>query len=151
MLYKVKPEQVSLGKRITRSSFAFVITLFGALLIHRLWFPQTAFDVGRRLFDAIVAAATFFVFDSQRREYEIEVTDDTSFMRRERLLGSRKVGRGRIHFLRERHGDIFREPALRLSEHGAIRRYLFGDVWIPASMPQYDDIKNIALSWMKIG
>ena len=60
MLYKIKPEQVSLAKRITRSSFVFGITLFGAFLIHRLRFPQTAFRVEEKLFDAVVAAGAFF-------------------------------------------------------------------------------------------
>lgn len=151
MLYNVKPEEVSLVKRITRSALVFAITLFGALLIHRLWFPRTAFGVGEKLFDAIVAAGTFFVFDSQRREYEIEVTDETISMRSGWLLGNHKVRRGRIHFLRELHGNIFREPALRLSEHGAIRRFFLGYVWIPASVTQYEDIKSKAISWMKIG
>jgi hypothetical protein len=77
MLYKIKPEQVSLTKRITRSSLVFGIILFGTFLIHRLWFPHTAFGVERKLFDAVVAAGAFFVFDSQRREYEIEVTVET--------------------------------------------------------------------------
>ena len=63
MLYKIKPEQVSLAKRITRSSFVFGITLFGAFRIHRLRFPQTAFRVEEKLFDAVVAAGAFFWFD----------------------------------------------------------------------------------------
>ena len=151
MLYHVKSEQVSLAKRITRTSFVFAITLLGAVLIHRLWFPQTAFGVGEKLFDAIVAASTFFVFDSQRREYEIEVTDETISMRRGWLLDNRNVRRGRIHFLRELRGNILREPALRLSEHGAIHRFFFGYVWIPTSMSQYEDIKNKAITWMEIG
>jgi hypothetical protein len=66
VVYHVESEQVSLAKRITRTSFVFVITLLGALLVHRLWFPQTVFEVGERVFDAIVAAGTFFLFDSQR-------------------------------------------------------------------------------------
>lgn len=151
MLYHVKSEQVSLAKRITRTALVFMITLLGAVLIDRLWFPQTAFRIGERLFDAIVAAGTFVVFDSQRREYEIEVTDETISMQRDWLLGSRKVRRGRIHFLRELRGNIFREPALRLSEHGPIHRFFFGYVWIPTSMPQYEDIKNKAIAWMEIG
>jgi hypothetical protein len=151
MLYRIKPEQVSLAKRITRSSLVFAITLFGAFLIHRLWFPQSASGVGDKLFDAVVPAGTFFVFDSQRREYEIEVTDETISTRTGWLLGNRRVRRGHLHSLRELRGSIFREPALQLSEHGAIGRFFFGYVWIAASMPQYQDIKSKALTWMKVG
>ncbi len=139
MLFHVKSEQVSLAKRATRTGLVFAGTLLGALLIHRLWF-----------FDAVVAAGAFLVFDSQRREYEIEVTDEMISMRGGLSLGNRKVRRGRIHFLREQRGNIFREPALRLSEHGAIHRFFFGYVWIPATMPQYEEIKNKAMSWLEI-
>jgi len=79
------------------------------------------------------------------------VTDETISMRSGWLAGNRRVRRGHIRWLRELRGNIFREPTLRLSEHGAIRRYFLGYVWIPASMPQYEDIKNTALTWMKIG
>jgi hypothetical protein len=151
MLYKIKSEQVSLSKRISRSSFVFAISLLGTILIDRLWFSQAPFGLREKVFDAIVAAGTFFVFDSQRREYEIEVTDETISMRGGWLLRNRRVRRGHIHSLRELRGNIFREPALRLSEHGAIHRFFFGYVWVPASMPQYEDIKNKAFSWMKVG
>jgi len=72
-------------------------------------------------------------------------------MQRGRLLGNRKVRRGRIHFLRELRGNIFREPGLRLSEGGTIHRFFFGCVWIPTSVPQYEDIKTRGIIWMEIG
>jgi hypothetical protein len=151
MLYHVRSEQVSLAKRATRTGFVFAITLLGAILIHRLWFAKYPLGFGEKLFNAVVAAGTFLIFDSQRREYEVEVTDDTISMRGGLSYFNRRVRRGRIYFLLEQHGNIFREPALRLSEHGAIHRFLFGYVWIPATMPQYQEIKNKAMSWMEIG
>jgi hypothetical protein len=79
------------------------------------------------------------------------VTDETISMRGGSSLGNRRVRRGRIHFLREQRANIFREPALRLSEHRAIHGFFFGYVWIPAAMPQYEEIKDKAMSWMEIG
>jgi len=151
MLYHIKTEQVSLAKQITRSGIIFVLTFLGSLLIRRLWFAQSAWTLWEKLFDALVAAGAFFVFDSRRREYEIEVTDEVISMRGGLLLAAHKVRRGRIHFLRELHGNIFREPALRLSEHGPIHRFLLGFVWVPKSMPQYEELKSKAMSWMDIG
>jgi len=81
MLYHVKSEQVSLAKRATRTGFVFTLTLLGALFIHRLWFAQHPLAFGEKLFDAVVAAGAFLVFDSQRREYEVEVSDETISMR----------------------------------------------------------------------
>jgi len=151
MLYQVKSEQVSFVKQLTRSAIIFALTFLGSVLIHRLWFAQSPWALWEKLFDALVAAGAFFIFDSQRREYEIEVTDEAISMRGGLLLAAPKVRRGRIHFVRELRGNIFREPALRLSEHGPIHRFLFGYVWVPQNLPQYEEIKNKAMSWMDIG
>jgi hypothetical protein len=150
MLYQVKSEEVSLLKQLTRSAVIFALTFLGSVLIHKLWFAQSPWALWEKVFDALVAAGAFFMFDSQRREYEIEVTDEAISMRGG-LLASHKVRRGRIHCVRELRGNIFREPALRLSEHGPIHRFLFGYVWVPQSMPQYEEIKNKAMGWMDIG
>lgn len=147
MQYLVKIEQISLAKRITRTSICFALTILIAFLINRLWTAES--DWGYWLFDALVAAGVFFIFDSLRREYQIEVTDETISMRG--ALGSHKIRRGHVQFLREFRGTVFREPALRLSERGPIHRFLFGCVSVPTSMPQYEEIKTKAMSCMEIG
>jgi hypothetical protein len=151
MVYHIKSEEVALAKRITRTGVVFACTVLGMFFVHYFWFAHNAGTLWERLFDALVAAGTFFVFDSQRREYGIEVTDDMISMRGGLFSRIRWVRRGHIHFLRELRGNIFREPALRLSEHGIIYRFLFGYVSIPANMPQYEQIKSKATSWMQIG
>jgi membrane protein YdbS with pleckstrin-like domain len=152
MRYHVKSERVSLAKRLTRSTIIFALTLLGSLLIHRLWFAQSTWALSEKLFDALVAGYAMFIFDSRRREYEIEVTDDAISMRGGPLaLSAHKVRRGRVHFVRELHGNIFREPALGLSEHGLIHRFLFGYVWVPQNMPQYEEIKTKAMTWVDNG
>ena len=150
MLYHIKSEQVSIAKQLTRSGIVFALTFVGSLLIHRLWFAQGAWELWEKLFDALVAAGACFVFDSQRREYAIEVTDEAISMRGGPLSAGHRVRRGHIQFVRELHGNVFREPALRLSEHGPIHRFLFGYVWVPQSMPQYEEIKSKAMSWMDV-
>jgi hypothetical protein len=151
MVYHIKSEEVALAKRITRTALVFACAVLGMFLVHHFWFGQKAGSSWERLFDALVAAGTFFVLDSQRREYDIEVTDDLISMRGGPFSRVRQARRGHIHSLRELHGNIFREPGLRLSEHGVIHRFLFGYVWIPASMPEYEQIKTKATSWMQIG
>ncbi len=149
MLYNIKSEQVSLAKQLKRSAVFFVLMFLGPLIIHRLWFAQSAWELWEELFYALVAAGAFFVFDSQRREYEIEVTDEAISMRGGLL--SHKVRRRHIHLVREYSGNFFREPALQLSEHGPVHRSFFGYVWVPQSMPQHEEIKSKAMSWMNIG
>ena len=151
MVYRVKSEQVALTKRIIRSVFIFSVVMLGAFLIHRFWFAKNAWTFGERIFDALVAAFGYFFLESRRREYDIEVTEETISMRGQSLVRSRSVRRGHIHYLRELPRNLFREPALRLSEHGAIYRFLFGYVWIPTSLPQYEQIKAKATNWREIG
>ena len=151
MVYRVKPEEVTLTKRITRTALIFAITLLGAFLIHHFWFAHKAMAFGERLFDAFFAAAVFFALDSQRPEYDIEVTDEAISMRGGPFSRSRRVRRGHIHFLRESPGNIFHEPGLRLSEHSFIYRFWFGHVWIPVNTPEYERIKSKAVCWMEIG
>ena len=151
MLYHIRTEQVSLSKRMVRGGIVFALTLLGAFVIPRLWPEQSAWAFWDRLFEALLATGAFLVFDSQRRAYKIEVTDDAISMQGGLSLGTHNVRRGRIHFLREVGGTIFREPALRLSEHGAIHRFLFGSVWVPKSIPAYEEIRSKAMSWMDMG
>ena len=153
MLYFINSEQISLAKRVARSVLVFAITLISAFVIHRLWSAHSAWSFGQPLFDSLVAGGAFFLFESQRGKYEIEVTDDAISMRGGLWpwTAARKVRHGHIRFLREFQGNFLREPALRLSEHGLIRRFLFGYVWIPASVKEYEQIKVKALSWMEIG
>jgi hypothetical protein len=108
MLYHIKSEQVSLAKQLTRSGIIFATTFLGSLLIHRLWFSQSAWALWAKLFDAMVAAGAFFVFDSQRPDYDIEVTDEAISMRGGRLQAARKVRRGHIHFCCELRGQFSR-------------------------------------------
>ena len=151
MVYHIKFEEVALAKRITRTGLVFACTLLAMFLVHHFWFTQDAGTFWERLFEVLLAAGTFFVLDSQRREYDIEVTNDMVSMRGGLFSRIRRVRPGHIHFLREVRGNLFREPALRLSEHGIIHRFLFGYVWIPASVPEYEQIKSKAMSWMEIG
>ncbi len=151
MVHHIKSEEVALAKRITRTGLVFACTLLWMFLVHYFWFAQNAKAFWERTYDALIAAGTFFFFDSQRREYDIEVTDDMISMQDGLFSRICRVRRGHIHFLRELPGNIFREPALRLSEHGIVNRFLFGYVWIPASMPDYEQIKSRATSWMHFG
>jgi hypothetical protein len=151
IILHVKSEEIALTKRTVRTSIVFACTLLGSFLIHNFWFAKNTRSYGEWLFDSLVAAGAFFIFDSRRREYDIEVTDDLISMRRGFSLLDRSVRRGHIHFFHESHGNIFREPALRLSEHGIVYRFLFGYVWIPANIPEYELIKTKAFAWVKIG
>lgn len=149
----VNTESVSLKKRIARTGFAVACGLLGILVVH-YWHSEgkKGSDYSEWFFDLAVAGIVTFVSESRRREYDLEVDDEEIRMRGGALeLGNRKVHRGRIRYLHESRGNLLRETGLRLSEHGRIGRFFFSYVWIPASLPEYEQIKAKAMTWMEIG
>ena len=136
MIYRIPAERISSTRRIARVVLLAVLTAIGTYIIHILWpshesrTPVEDYVVG----EIGVLAAAFF-FDSARPAFDLEVTDD--FIRtRHNLSGSHKVRRARIRYLREFSGNLFREPALYLSERRGIFRFLLGYVSIPLSLPR---------------
>jgi hypothetical protein len=50
----------------------------------------------------------------------------------------------------EDRGSLLTAPALRISKHGRIGTWFWGCIWIPKALPEYEDVRNLALSW-KVG
>jgi len=46
---------------------------------------------------------------------------------------------------------MLREPGLWLSERGRIGSFFLWIRWIPATLPEYEQIKAKAMSWAQIG
>lgn len=149
-VYYVESEKLSLGRRVARALLALVIFIVATYIFNVLFRPGKAIKFGREDFmvDAVIAAATDFF--AKRKGYELEVDDETIRMRGGDWI-NKSVRKGRIRYLHESNGNLFREPALNLSEHGPIRSRFLGCVWIPASLPQYEELKTIAKSWVAIG
>jgi hypothetical protein len=150
MVYHVQSEQISLGKRIARTAVVVLVTG----VAQYLWFYRSGkWSHGEDwLIDSVVLGMVTFFLDSRRREYDLELDDEMIRVRSGSLgIGNGRVRRGRIRYLHESIGGMFREPALRLSEHGRISSFFVGRVWIPASLPEYEQLKAKAMSWMEIG
>lgn len=151
-IYHIESEQISLSKRIARALFALAVFVMATYSVHAFFHPSKAEKVPREEFilDALLAVGTDFFFGSKRRAYDVEVDDEVIRMRNSDWH-NKSVRRGHIRYLREVTGNLFREGALRLSEYGPLRTHFFGCVWIPASLPEYEQIKAKARSWMAIG
>jgi len=64
------------------------------------------------------------------------------------LLRGELSHRGRIRYIHEFQGNFLREP---LSEHSAFTRFFLGGaVIIPATLPQYEEVKRLAMTWREI-
>lgn len=151
-IYRVGAEQISLSKRVARALFALAIFVVATYAVHAFLHPSKAGRLSREDFilDAVLAVAIDFFSGSKRPAYDVEI-DDEVIRIRNGDWHNRSVRKGHIRYLREVTGNLFREGALRLSEYGPIRTHFFGCVWIPASLPEYEQIKAKARSWMAIG
>jgi hypothetical protein len=150
-IYHIESEQISISKRITRALFALAIFIVATYAVHTFLRSSKTDRISREEFilDAVLAVGTDFFFGSKRRDYDVEVDDDVIRMRNGDW-NDKSVRRGHIRYLREVTGNLFREGALRLSEHGPIRTHFLGCVWVPASLPEYEQIRAKARSWMAI-
>jgi hypothetical protein len=149
MVYHVKAESISLAKRIARAAFVVLLTC----ALNYLWLWRGANKSGSwDWFDLTVIGVVTFLLDSRRREFDLEVDDETIRMRGGVFgVGNSRVRRGHIRYFHESSGNMFREPALWLSEHGRGHRFFFGRVSIPANLPEYAQIRATAMTWMEIG
>lgn len=147
--YFVEPQAVTIRKRFARACFALAIFVAVTYIFHLVWSKQRKLSLEEYVVDAIIAAGVD-AFGSTGKRYEIEVSDDEIQMRRG---GStlKRARRGHIRSFYEVAGNPFREPALRISEHGRLGTFFLGCVGIPATLPEYQQIKALALSWMAIG
>jgi len=152
MIYHVEPERVSLRKRVARIVLFAALAALGTCMVHLLW-PSSKpkrTNIEDYLVGEVIVVGTAFLFDSVRPGYDLEVTDEIIRTRRGFGVGGHTVRRGRIRYLREYGGNLFRESALFMSEHGGIFRFLFGYVSVPATHPQYEQIKATAMTWTEI-
>jgi hypothetical protein len=149
-IYHVDPEPVSTPRRVARALFALLIFVAASFAIHALLRRPGSVGMKREEYvvDAVIAMATDFF--SRRKGYDLEVDDEVI-----RVSGGdwprHRVRRGRVRYLRESDGNWFHEPGLKLSEHGPIGTRFLGGVWIPVSLPEYQQIEAKATSWMAIG
>jgi len=100
--------------------------------------------------DAAVPAVIDF-FQSGRKAYDVEIDDEVIRMSGAPWGLNKRVRRGRIRYVHEVKENFLRESALKISEHGPVGTYFLGCVLIPATVPEYEQIKALAMTWKAIG
>ena len=150
-VYQIDEERVSVKRRMARVVLLAVLAAIGTYIFRLVWRSpkpeRTNFEdyvVGE-----IGVLLSAFLFDSTRHAYTLEITDDR-IQTRGGIHGKHTVRKGSIRYFREHGGNFFREPALYLSEHGGFFRFLFGYVYIPRTLPQYEEIRAMMMTWAEI-
>ncbi len=62
---------------------------------------------------------------------------------------SRKLRKGEVKTVIETRPHLLAPPGLRISKYGPLLTRFWGGIWIPKALPEYDEIRNIALTWKR--
>jgi hypothetical protein len=131
------------------TAFAFCFTIY--FLIDLCWpFSHETRNLPGSLTKALIWSAFMTIFmavrmSGNRGPYNITVDGDVIVQKG--LGGFRKVHRGQIKTLVERKTNFLRDGGLILSDRGRFGVFMWGGVWIPRTLPEYEYLKNVAEMW----
>jgi hypothetical protein len=149
--YNVTPELAGIsGKRKV-----FRILLGGAsfavlwAICFQLLFPNPTRGLSASLVDVVTigviwAGLDAVLFMKRRFTYDVVVTDDLIAIgpRPKRL-----IRKDEVRTVSECDGNFLVAPGLRISKYGSIGTWFWGGIWIPKTLPEYESVKSLALSW----
>jgi hypothetical protein len=96
------------------------------------------------IIQAIIFATVVTIIDrATLKDYEITVSD--SEMSTRATVFRRSVHRGQIRTILEKRRGLV------VSERGKVGTFLWGGVWVPKQLREYDSVRNLALLWRKRG
>ena len=136
----VSENQSSRGRlRSTAINTVFCMLVLGTI---ELW--RRSFNLMDWLaFGALYALFSWF-FPIEAQSYDLEIDDDGVRLLRDGAV-KRALQKDRIRYVREWNGG----RRLVISEHGPVwTRVLWGGIAVPKSVPDYQEIKARALSWL---
>jgi hypothetical protein len=144
--YYVSPEVSSTRGRVLSALLLAAFSVALLVLIDRI--------ILRRQLDLIdvAAFAVFFtawtLWSGPEPGFELEVDDSEIRVVRDGSVESR-ISRDQALYVREWGGNILRRPMLVISAHGPIAMRFLGFVAVPKSLPEYEQIKTQALTWLE--
>jgi hypothetical protein len=59
----------------------------------------------------------------------------------------RSVRKNEVKTVAESDGNVLTAPSLRISKYGPFGTWFWGGIWIPRALPEYEYVRNLALSW----
>lgn len=77
--------------------------------------------------------------------YRVVVSDDYITAVHSRY--ERSVRKNEVKTVAESDGNVLTAPSLRISKYGRFGTWFWGGIWIPRALPEYEYVRNLALSW----
>jgi hypothetical protein len=101
------------------------------------------------LTDAVVGGVIFVFVDfacfKRKFDYKVVISDDCITAIHSRY--QRSVRRNEIKTVAEFDGNLLMPPSLLISKYGRFGTRLWGCISIPKTLPEYENIRTLALSW----
>jgi len=104
-------------------------------------------SIGAVISGIIFALLFVLVFTKRVLTYELVVSDDCITRLHPWPGFGRSVRKNEAKTVAETDGNILTAPALRISKHGRFRTWLWGSIWIPKALPEYQSIRDLAMNW----
>ena len=141
----ISPNSDSTSRRLLKTLVYTALSALLFLLIERVILRRQIQLVDLAAFAISYGAWTFWSrpdgFDLEVDNSEIRVVRDGSV--------KQTVSRERTRYIREWNGTFFRRPILVISEHGPLAMRFLGFIAVPKSLPEYEQIKSQAFSWLE--
>ena len=152
--YHVTAEMAGFSRRRSTLRVLYLAGLFATIhfLLGFVWHGSGASSVIGNLIQSMVtgvlfALVFFFAFLKPNMNYDLIVSDES--ISAVHPWFDRGVRKGEVRTVVETAGNALTPAALRLSKFRRIGTFLWGCVWIPRALPEYESIKALAESWKK--
>jgi hypothetical protein len=114
-----------------------------------LWPSMSSGHVLENVVGALVSSAIFAfalgVITQRNLNYKVLVSDDC--ITAVRPGWERSIRDTEVRTVAESDGNVLIAPSLRISKHGRFGTWFWGGIWIPRALPEYEQVRNLALSW----
>jgi hypothetical protein len=148
-IYHIAKASPDPGKRIRQSFALTAVWLLGFPTIERLTTGHWDHPAIMAITGTVFFLGTFLTsswWPPETPSFDLEVDDDEIRMRWNRKI-VRKVRRDEIRYAREWGSGPSR--VLAISERGPELTRVGGGIRVPASLPEYEQIKTQAVGWLK--
>ncbi len=151
--YDVTADLAGMSRKRKALRFFSLAGVFVAIEIalRRFWPSLSSGPLLEDLIQAVITGILFAVgmtaFYKRNLSYTIVVTDDG--IKAIHPWFERSVQKDRVKTVVETEGNALVVPSLRISKYGKFGTFLWGCVSIPKTLPDYESIRDLALSWKR--
>ena len=133
-----------------RFLLSFVIYVAVGVILTKFWPTLGSESIPRRIISGAVWAAAFTWAASKFGNkldlpYELVVRDDE--ITAQYAIAFKTIHRGKVRTILERGRWLSHRPGIVASERGKLGAWMWGGVFIPQDLPEYERLRDMILSW----